>query len=78
MCIIGGKWCGMKLFVLLLLGLWLSSDWVCEMLFNWLMLWLGGVWVLDLFVGSGVLGLEVVLCGVVYVILVEKDGGLFW
>lgn len=34
---------------------------------------LGGVWVLDLFVGSGVLGLEVVLCGVVYVILVECD-----
>lgn len=53
-------------------------DWVCESLFNVLM---GGkfgdlvmgVWVLDLFVGIGVLGLEVLLCGVEFCIFVD-DG----
>lgn len=55
------------------LGLCFIIDCVCEMLFNWLVLVMVDVYCLDCFVGSGVLGLEVLLCYVVQVMLLEMD-----
>jgi len=57
-------------------GLRPSSDRVRETLFNWLMPKLGGARVLDLFAGSGALGLEAVSRGAVQATLVECDGTL--
>ncbi|WP_411850660.1 16S rRNA (guanine(966)-N(2))-methyltransferase RsmD [Stenotrophomonas sp. LGBM10] len=74
--IIGGKWRGTKLPVPLSPGLRPSSDRVRETLFNWLTPRLGGARVLDLFAGSGALGLEAVSRGAAHATLVEKDGGL--
>lgn len=74
--IIGGKWRNMKLPVPLSPGLRPSSDRVRETLFNWLMPRLGGARVLDLFAGSGALGLEAVSRGAAQATLVERDAAL--
>jgi 16S rRNA (guanine966-N2)-methyltransferase len=74
--IIGGKWRNTKLPVPLAPGLRPSSDRVRETLFNWLMPRLGGARVLDLFAGSGALGLEAVSRGAAHATLVEKDAAL--
>ncbi|WP_367345618.1 16S rRNA (guanine(966)-N(2))-methyltransferase RsmD [Stenotrophomonas bentonitica] len=74
--IIGGKWRNTKLPVPLAPGLRPSSDRVRETLFNWLMPRLGGARVLDLFAGSGALGLEAVSRGAAQATLVERDAGL--
>src|SRR5688572_7879345 len=74
--IIGGKWRGTKLPVPLSPGLRPSSDRVRETLFNWLMPRIGGARVLDLFAGSGALGLEAVSRGAGQATLVERDAGL--
>ncbi|WP_217535904.1 16S rRNA (guanine(966)-N(2))-methyltransferase RsmD [Stenotrophomonas sp. GbtcB23] len=74
--IIGGKWRNTKLPVPLAPGLRPSSDRVRETLFNWLMPRLGGARVLDLFAGSGALGLEAVSRGAVQATLVERDAAL--
>ena len=74
--IIGGKWRGTKLPVPLSPGLRPSSDRVRETLFNWLMPRLGGARVLDLFAGSGALGLEAVSRGAAQATLVERDAAL--
>ena len=58
MRIIGGRWRGTKLAVPDRPGLRPSSDRVRETLFNWLMPVLPGARVLDLFAGTGALGLE--------------------
>jgi len=74
--IIGGKWRNTKLPVPLAPGLRPSSDRVRETLFNWLMPRLGGARVLDLFAGSGALGLEAVSRGAAHATLVERDAAL--
>ncbi|GAB3045295.1 16S rRNA (guanine(966)-N(2))-methyltransferase RsmD [Stenotrophomonas tumulicola] len=71
--IIGGQWRNTRLPVPALPGLRPSSDRVRETLFNWLMPRLGGARVLDLFAGSGALGLEAVSRGAAHATLVERD-----
>ncbi|WP_223695438.1 RsmD family RNA methyltransferase, partial [Xanthomonas arboricola] len=61
--IVGGRWRNTKLAVPDLPGLRPSSDRVRETVFNWLMPRLPGARVLDLFAGSGALGLEAVSRG---------------
>jgi len=56
--IIGGRWRGRKLHFPALPGLRPSPNRVRETLFNWLMPELSGAHCLDLFAGSGALGLE--------------------
>lgn len=74
--IIGGRWRGTKLAVPDRPGLRPSSDRVRETLFNWLMPVLPGARVLDLFAGSGALGLEALSRGAVSAVLVERDRSL--
>ena len=74
--IIGGHWRGTRLPVPDRPGLRPSSDRVRETLFNWLQPVLPGARVLDLFAGTGVLGLEAVSRGAAHAQLVEADAGL--
>jgi len=74
--IIGGRWRGTKLGVPEVAGLRPTSDRVRETLFNWLMPMLPGARVLDLFAGSGALGLEALSRGAVAAVLVERDPAL--
>ncbi|KAF1017588.1 MAG: Ribosomal RNA small subunit methyltransferase D [Stenotrophomonas maltophilia] len=74
--IIGGRWRNTRLPVPTLPGLRPSSDRVRETLFNWLMPVLPGARVLDLFAGSGALGLEAVSRGAAHATLVERDAQL--
>ena len=74
--IIGGRWRGTRLAVPERPGLRPTSDRVRETLFNWLMPALPGARVLDLFAGSGALGLEAVSRGAAHAVLVEHDPGL--
>ena len=71
--IIGGRWRGTRLQVPGKPGLRPTSDRVRETLFNWLMPVLPGAKVLDLFAGSGALGLEAVSRGAALAWLVEAD-----
>lgn len=71
--IIGGHWRGTRLDVADASGLRPSADRVRETLFNWLQPALPGARVLDLFAGSGALGLEAVSRGAREALLVEKD-----
>ena len=71
--IIGGKWRGTRLAVRDLPGLRPSGDRNRETLFNWLQTHLHGAHCVDLFAGSGVLGLEAASRGAADVILVEKS-----
>lgn len=72
MRIIGGRWRGTRLPVPDMPGLRPSSDRVRETLFNWLAPKLPGARVLDLFAGSGALGLEAVSRGAASAVLVER------
>ena len=74
--IIGGRWRNTRLQVPQLQGLRPTSDRVRETLFNWLMPKLPGARVLDLFAGSGALGLEAVSRGAASAQLVERDPAL--
>ncbi|MBO9715470.1 MAG: 16S rRNA (guanine(966)-N(2))-methyltransferase RsmD [Pseudoxanthomonas sp.] len=71
--IVGGRWRGTKLPVPDINGLRPTSDRVRETLFNWLQPVLPGSRVLDLFAGSGALGLESVSRGAAQAVLVERD-----
>lgn len=71
--IIAGQWRGRKLTVPHKPGLRPTPDRVRETLFNWLTAYLPGSYCLDLFAGSGALGLEAASRGAEYVLLVEKD-----
>lgn len=71
--IIGGRWRNTRLPVPTLPGLRPSSDRVRETLFNWLLPKLGGAKVLDVFAGSGALGLEAVSRGAAHATLAERD-----
>ena len=70
--IIGGEWRGRRLPVGGLPGLRPSGDRSRETLFNWLQAHIYGAVCVDLFAGSGALGLEAASRGAAEVILVEK------
>lgn len=69
--IIGGRWRGRKLTVLDSEGLRPTPNRVRETLFNWLQFSLSGANCLDLFAGTGALGLEAASRGVEKITLVE-------
>ncbi|MGS2723431.1 16S rRNA (guanine(966)-N(2))-methyltransferase RsmD [Porticoccus sp. GXU_MW_L64] len=71
--IIGGQWRGRKLTFPDVEGLRPSGDRVRETLFNWLNTELPGARCLDLFAGSGALGLEALSRGADHALLVEKN-----
>lgn len=74
--LIAGRWRGTRLDVPAVAGLRPTSDRVRETLFNWLMPWLPGARVLDLFAGTGALGLEALSRGAARAVLVERDPAL--
>lgn len=74
--IIGGRWRGTRLNVGDAPGLRPTSDRVRETLFNWLMPAVPGARVLDLFAGSGALGMEALSRGAASAVLVERDPAL--
>lgn len=73
--IIGGSFKGKKLEVFDVEGLRPTTNRVRETIFNWLGDKVEGARVLDLFAGSGALGLEALSRGASELILVEKDRG---
>ena len=74
--IIGGQWRGSKLPVADKPGLRPTADRVRETVFNWLQPVVAGARVLDLFAGTGALGLEAVSRGAAQAVLVERDPAL--
>ncbi|MGM0411868.1 MAG: 16S rRNA (guanine(966)-N(2))-methyltransferase RsmD [Pseudomonadota bacterium] len=70
--IIGGRWRGRRLAVPPGKGLRPTPDRVRETLFNWLSPRLTGARCLDLFAGSGALGLEALSRGAAETVLVER------
>lgn len=74
--IVGGRWRNTRLAVPASPGLRPSSDRVRETLFNWLMPVLPGARVLDVFAGTGALGLEAVSRGAAHAVLLERDPAL--
>ena len=73
MRIIGGRWKRTPITVLNLPGLRPTPDRVRETLFNWLGQDLTGWTCLDLYAGSGALGLEAASRGAARVVLVERE-----
>ena len=71
--IIGGDWRGRKLSFPAIEGLRPTSDRVRETLFNWLQMDIPGRRCLDLFAGSGALGLEALSRAAAEVVMVEQD-----
>jgi len=71
--IIGGKWRSRKLDFPAVTGLRPTSDRIRETLFNWLAPYLGNAHCLDLFAGSGALGLEAASRGAAHVMLVDNN-----
>ena len=70
--IIGGEWRGRKLSFPEIPGLRPTPDRVRETLFNWLAPIISGARCLDLFAGSGALGLEALSRGASQVVLVDN------
>lgn len=71
--IIGGKWRGRKLDFPSAEGLRPTGDRIRETLFNWLMPIVPGARCLDLFAGSGALGLEALSRGAAEVVMLDTD-----
>jgi len=71
--IVGGEWRGRRLRVAAVPGLRPSGDRGRETLFNWLAGRLDGARCVDLFAGTGALGLEAASRGAGRVVLVERD-----
>lgn len=71
--LIGGEWRGRKLQFPALPGLRPSPDRIRETLFNWLAPELPGSRCLDLFAGSGALGLEALSRGAVHATFVDSQ-----
>jgi 16S rRNA (guanine966-N2)-methyltransferase len=71
--IIGGQWRGRKVSFPDVDGLRPSPDRVRETLFNWLQPVIDGARCLDLFSGSGALGLEALSRGAAQAVLVDRD-----
>jgi len=74
--LIAGQWRGTRLDVPSSPGLRPTADRVRETLFNWLMPYLPGARVLDMFAGTGTLGLEALSRGAADAVLVERDAAL--
>jgi len=74
--IIGGSLRGSKIAVADLPGLRPTPDRVRETLFNWLMPVIDGARCLDLFAGTGALGIEALSRGAAWVDFVEQDARL--
>ncbi|HZX80758.1 MAG TPA: 16S rRNA (guanine(966)-N(2))-methyltransferase RsmD [Lysobacter sp.] len=74
--LIGGRWRGTRLDVPAVAGLRPTADRVRETLFNWLMPWVPGARVIDLFAGTGALGLEALSRGAASAVLAERDAAL--
>ncbi|HET6603864.1 MAG TPA: 16S rRNA (guanine(966)-N(2))-methyltransferase RsmD [Xanthomonadaceae bacterium] len=74
--IVGGRLRGSRLPVAAQPGMRPTPDRVRETLFNWLQPVIDGARCLDLFAGSGALGLEAVSRGAVQVLMVERDPAL--
>jgi 16S rRNA (guanine966-N2)-methyltransferase len=70
--IIGGRWRGRRLPVADLPGLRPSGDRSRETLFNWLQAHIRGARCVDLFAGTGALGLEAASRGAAQVVLIEQ------
>lgn len=70
--IIGGSWRSRKLNFISAPNLRPTPDRVRETLFNWLQSYIGNAKCLDLFAGSGALGLEALSRGASSVVFVEK------
>jgi 16S rRNA (guanine966-N2)-methyltransferase len=70
--IIGGQWRGRKLAIADVEGLRPTGDRIRETLFNWLQGDIAGRCCVDLFAGSGALGLECLSRGAANVFLLEK------
>ena len=73
MRIIAGRWHGRKLSFAPVPGLRPTSDRIRETLFNWLDPWIQGARCLDLFAGSGALGIEAASRGAAEVVMVDRD-----
>lgn len=71
--IIGGRWRRQRLFFPSRAGLRPTADAVRETVFNWLQFYIQGARCLDLFAGSGALGLEAVSRGARHAVLVERS-----
>lgn len=71
--IIGGRWRGRKLPVACLPDLRPTPDRVRETLFNWLQAMIADASCLDLFAGSGALGLEALSRGALKVCFIEQS-----
>jgi len=71
--IIGGNWRGRKIKFDDAEGLRPTTDRIRETVFNWLQPYLNQSVCLDLFAGSGVLGIETLSRGAIEVVLVEKN-----
>ena len=71
--IIGGQWRGRRLDFPSLPGLRPTADRVRETLFNWLQPVIQGARCLDLFAGSGALGLEALSRGAEQVVMVDQN-----
>jgi 16S rRNA (guanine966-N2)-methyltransferase len=71
--IIGGIWRGRRVAFAPVAGLRPTPDRVRETLFNWLGSYVDGARCLDLFAGSGALGLEAASRGAAAVVLVDDD-----
>ena len=74
--IVGGRWKRTRLPVLERPGLRPTPDRVRETLFNWLGQDLTGWRCVDVFAGTGALGLEAASRGAAEVLLIERDGAL--
>jgi 16S rRNA (guanine966-N2)-methyltransferase len=74
--IIGGIWRGRRLNFPESAMLRPTPDRVRETLFNWLQPWIAGAHCLDLFAGSGALGLEALSRGAAQVVLLEQDAAV--
>lgn len=74
--LIGGRWRGTRLDVPAVAGLRPTADRVRETLFNWLMPFLPGARVVDVFAGTGALGLEALSRGASSAVLLERDASL--
>jgi 16S rRNA (guanine966-N2)-methyltransferase len=74
--IVGGSLRGSKLAVADAAGLRPTPDRVRETLFNWLMPSIAGARVLDLFAGTGALGIEALSRGAAQVDFIERDAQL--
>jgi 16S rRNA (guanine966-N2)-methyltransferase len=71
--IIGGRWRGSRIAILPLDAIRPSPDRVRETLFNWLQQQVVGARCLDLFAGSGALGIEALSRGASHVTFVDRE-----